>query len=167
MAVWRIDIPCAQHLRCKVQHLSIMPKLSRTTFRNECMDLKWNSTLVHHSLAMVNRWPTTLIPFYHKIHVKKMKGKQNFWVLKVIRIVFFGYKNMHWRLKAIKAVELVETFVLTGYGSHSSKRVNHYGCSKNRYPLGVTSTVQGATFVHIAETAPYDFYKWVHEFEKK
>ena len=54
------------------------------------------------------------------------------------------------------AVELTDTFVLTGYGSRNSKRANSYGPPNNRYPQGATSTVQGATSVQNDETVPYD-----------
>ena len=63
MAFRRINIHRVQHLRCKVQHQSKMPKQGRTTFRNECIDLKWNSTMVHRSPRKVNRRPATVIPF--------------------------------------------------------------------------------------------------------
>ena len=74
-----------------------------------------------------------------------------------VRISFFGYETIRSRLTAVKAVELTETFVLTGYGSRNSKRGNSYGRPKNRYPQGATSAVQGATFVQKDETAPCDF----------
>ena len=44
---------------------------------NTCMDLKRNSTTVHHSPAMVNRRPATVITFYRKMpRVDKTKGKR-------------------------------------------------------------------------------------------
>ena len=55
------------------------------------------------------------------------------------------------------AVELTDTFVLTGYGSRNSKRAKSYGHPKNRYPQGATSAVHGATSVQNNETVPYDF----------
>ena len=73
-----------------------------------------------------------------------------------VRIAFFGFETIRWRT-AVKAVELIESFVLTGYGSRNSKRDNSYGRPKNRYPQGATFAVQGATFVQKAETAPFDF----------
>ena len=76
-----------------------------------------------------------------------------------VRVAFFGYESIHWRLIAVIAVELTESFVLTGYGSRNSKRANSYGRPKNRYPQGATFAVQGATFVQEAETAPFDFLK--------
>ena len=82
-----------------------------------------------------------------------------------VRIGFFGYETNQWRLKAVIAVELAESFVLTGYRSRNSKRAKSYGFPKNRYPQGATSTVQGATSVQNDETVPYDFEKWVHGFE--
>ena len=82
-----------------------------------------------------------------------------------VRIGFFGYETNQWRLKVVIAVELTDTFILTGYGSRNSKRAKSYGPPKNRYPLGATSTVQGATSVQNDETVPYDFEKWVHGFE--
>ena len=63
------------------------------------------------------------------------------------------------------AVELTESFVLTGYGSRNSKRANSYGRPKNRYLLVATFAVQGATFVQKAETTQFDFEKWVQGFE--
>ena len=82
-----------------------------------------------------------------------------------VRLGFFRYETNQWRLKAVIAVELTESFVLTGYLSRKSKRAKSYGPPKNRYPLGATSTVQGATSVQNDETVPYDFEKWVHAFE--
>src|SRR5574338_301077 len=82
-----------------------------------------------------------------------------------VRIEFFGYETIHRRLIAVKAVELTETFVLTGYGSRNSKRDNSYGRPKNRYPQSATFVVQGATFVQKAETMPFDFLKWVQGFK--
>ena len=80
MALRRIDIHRVQHLRCKVQHPSKMTKQCRTTFRNECMDLKHCSTMVHHSPAMVNHRPATGIPFYRKNpRDEKTKGKKLPW----------------------------------------------------------------------------------------
>ena len=77
MAVRIIDIYRVQHPRCKVQHPSEMAKQCRTTFRNACMDLKWNSTLVHHSPAIGSRRRATVIPFYRKNpRVEKTKGKK-------------------------------------------------------------------------------------------
>ena len=73
-----------------------------------------------------------------------------------VRIGFFGYETNLLRLKAVIAVELTDTFVLTGYGSRNSKRAKSYGPPKNRYPQGATSTVQGATSVQNDETVPYD-----------
>ena len=63
------------------------------------------------------------------------------------------------------AVELTESFVLTGYRSRNSKRAKSYGPPKNRYPQGATSTVQGATSVQNDETVPYDLQKLVHGLE--
>ena len=60
-------------------------------------------------------------------------------------------------MKAVKTVELIEAFVLTGYGSRNSKRARSYGRPNNRYLQGATSTVQGATSVRNGETVPYDF----------
>ena len=60
-------------------------------------------------------------------------------------------------MKAITAVELIEAFVLTGYGSRNSLRARSYGRPNNRYLQGATSTVQGATSVRNGETVPYDF----------
>ena len=74
-----------------------------------------------------------------------------------VQIAFFGYETIHWRLTAIKPVELTKNFILTGYGSRNSKRANSYGRPKSRYPQGATFAVQGATFVQKAETAPFDF----------
>ena len=74
-----------------------------------------------------------------------------------VRIAFFGFETIRWRLTAVKAVELTESFVLTGYGSRNSKRDNSYGRPKNRYPQGATFAMQGATFVQKDETAPFDF----------
>src|SRR5574338_6159 len=82
-----------------------------------------------------------------------------------VRIAFFGFETIRWRLIAVKAVELTESFVLTGYGSRNSKRDNSYGHPKNRYPQGATFAVQDATFGQKAETAPFDFEKWVQGFE--
>ena len=82
-----------------------------------------------------------------------------------VRIGFFGYESNQRRLKAVTDVELTESFVLTGYRSRNSKRAKSYGPPKNRYPLGATSMVQGATSVQNDETVPYDFEKWVHGFE--
>ena len=67
-----------------------------------------------------------------------------------VRIAFFGFETIRSRLTAVLAVELTESFVLTGYGSRNSKRANSYGRPKNRYLLG-------ATFVQKDETAPFDF----------
>ena len=66
---------------------------------------------------------------------------------------------------AVKAVEITEAFVLTGYGSLNSKRARSYGRPNNRYLQGATSTVQGATSVRNGETVSYDFLKCVHGFE--
>ena len=74
-----------------------------------------------------------------------------------VQIAFFGYETIHWWLTTVKAVELTEIFVLTGYGSRNSKRAKSYGRPKNKYPQGATFAVQGATFVQKAETAPFDF----------
>ena len=74
-----------------------------------------------------------------------------------VRIAFFGLETIHWRLLDVKAVELTNSFVLTSYGSRKSKRANSYGRPKNRYLLGATFAVQGATFVQKDETAPFDF----------
>ena len=82
-----------------------------------------------------------------------------------VRMAFFGFETIRWRLTAVKAVELTESLVLTGYGSRNSKRDNIYGRPKNRYPQGATFAVQVATFVQKAETAPFDFEKWVQGFE--
>src|SRR5574338_321489 len=82
-----------------------------------------------------------------------------------VQIAFFGFETIRSQLTAIKAVELTESFVLTSYGSRNSKRANSYGRPKNRYPQGATFAVQGATFVQKAETAPFDFKKWVQGFE--
>ena len=60
-------------------------------------------------------------------------------------------------MKAVMAVELTDTFVLTGYDSRNSKRAKSYGPPKNRYPQGATSTMQGATSVRNDETVPYYF----------
>ena len=165
MALRRIDIHRVQHLRCKVQHPSKMTKQCRTTFRNEGMDLKHCSTMVHHSPAMVNHRPATGIPFYRKNpRDEKMKGKKLPWPdWGSDRI--FGYETKQWRLKAVIDVELKNTFVLTGCGSRNSKRAKSYGPSKNQYQEGATSTVQGATSVQNDETVPYDLEKWVLGFE--
>src|SRR5574338_635964 len=82
-----------------------------------------------------------------------------------VRIAFFAFETICLQLTAVKAVELIESFVFTGYGSRNSKRDNSYGRPKNRYPQGATFVVQGATFVQKAETAPFDFLKWVQGFE--
>ena len=58
---------------------------------------------------------------------------------------------------AVKDVELIEAFVLTGYGFCNSKQAKSYGRPNNRYLQGATSTVQGATSVRNGETVPYDF----------
>ena len=58
---------------------------------------------------------------------------------------------------AVIAVELTDTFVLTGYGSRNSKRARNYGRPNNQYLQGATSMVQGATSVRNGETVPYDF----------
>src|SRR5574338_1261510 len=63
MAVRRINIHREEHSRCKVQHSSKKPKQRRSTIRNGCRELKWNSTMVHHSPGKVNRRPSTVIPF--------------------------------------------------------------------------------------------------------
>ena len=77
MAVRIIDIYRVQHPRYKVQLPSEMAKQCRTTFRNACMDLKRNNTMVHHSLAMVNRERAMVIQFYRKNpRVKQTKGKK-------------------------------------------------------------------------------------------
>ena len=73
-----------------------------------------------------------------------------------VRIGFFGYETNQWRLKAVIAVELTVTFILTGYGSRNSKRAKSYGPPKNRYPQGATSTVQGAASVQNDEIVSYD-----------
>src|SRR5574338_412926 len=71
-------------------------------------------------------------------------------------IAVFRFETIRGRPTAIKAVELTESFVLTGYGSRNSKRANSYGRPKNPYPQGATFAVHGATFVQKAETAPFD-----------
>ena len=72
-------------------------------------------------------------------------------------IAFLGFETIRWRLIVVKAVELTESFILTGYGSRNSKRDNSYGRPMNRYPQGATFAVQGATFIQKAETASFDF----------
>ena len=153
----RNDIHRVQHLRCRVQHPFKMTKQYHTTFRNGCMDLKRCSTMVHHSPTMVNHRPATGTHFTEKFHVTKKRSVKNFHDSMEVRIGFFGYETNQWRLKAVIAVELTESFVLTGYCSRNSKRAKSYGPPKNRYPQGATSTVQGATFVQNDETVPYDF----------
>ena len=74
-----------------------------------------------------------------------------------IRIVLFGHSTIRWRLKAVRAVELTEAFVLTGYGSRNSKRARSYGRPNNRYLQGATSTVHGATSFRNGKTVPYAF----------
>ena len=77
MVVRIIDIYRVQQPWCKVQHPPDMAKQCRTTFRNACMDLKWNSTMVHNSPAMVNRRPAPVILFYRKNPpVETTKGKK-------------------------------------------------------------------------------------------
>ena len=134
MALRRIDIHRVQHLRCKVQHPSKLTKQCRTTFRNECMDLKHCSTMVHHSPAMVNHRPATGIPFYRKNPRDEKRRVQESHDPIEVQIGYFGYETNQWRLKAVIAVELTDTFVLTGYGSRNSKRAKSYGPPKNRYP---------------------------------
>ena len=85
------------------------------------------------------------------------RGPKNFKDPIEVRIAFFWFKTIRWRLTAVKAVELTESFVLTGYGSRNSKRDNSYGRPKNRYPQGATFAVQDATFIQKAETTPIDF----------
>ena len=91
MAVQIIDIYRVQHPWCKVQHPSEIAKQCRTTFRNACMDLKRNSTMVHHSPAMVNRRPATVIPFYRKNPVSKKRRVKNLRDPIEIRVVLFGH----------------------------------------------------------------------------
>src|SRR5574338_768222 len=82
-----------------------------------------------------------------------------------VQIAIFGIGTIRSRLTAVKALELTESFVLTGYGSRNSKRDNSYARPKNRYPQGATFAVQGATLIQKAEKAPFDFLKWVQGFE--
>ena len=70
-------------------------------------------------------------------------------------------------MEAVKAVELIEAFVLTGNGFRYSKRARSYGRPNNRYLQGATSTVQGATSVRNGVTMSCDFLKCVHGFETK
>ena len=149
MALRRIDFH-------RVQHPFKMTKQWCTTFRNGCMDLKRCSTMVHHSPAMVNHRPATGIPFYRKNSRDEKRRVKNFHDPIEVRIGFFGYETNKWRLKAVIAIGLPDTFVLTGYGSRNSNRAKSYGPPKNRYPQGATSTVQGATSVQNDETVPYD-----------
>ena len=130
----RIDIHRVQHLRCKVQHPSKMTKQCRTTFRNGWMDCKRCSTMVHHSPAMVNHRPATGITFYRKNPRDEKRRVKNFHDPIEVRIGFYGYDTNQWRLKAVTAVELTDTFVLTGCGSRNSKRAKSYGPPNNRYP---------------------------------
>ena len=157
MAVRIIDIYRVQHPRCKVQHLSEMAKQCRMTFRNACMNLKWNSTMVHHSSAMGSRRRATVIPFYRKNpRVEKTKGK------KLLRPVWDS-DSLFWALnypltaESCQTVEFTESIVLTSYGSLNSKRARSYGLPNNRYLQGATSTVHGATSVRNGEIVPYDF----------
>ena len=60
--------------------------------------------------------------FTEKIHVTKKRRVKNFHDPIEVRIGFFGYETNQQRMKAVIAVELTESFVLTGYDSHNSKR---------------------------------------------
>src|SRR5574338_1243479 len=94
MAVRRIDIHRVQHSRCKVQHSTKKPKHHRSTFRNGCRDLKWNSTMVHHYPGKVNQRPATVIPFNVKIHVMENRRPKNFKDPIEVRIAFFGFETI-------------------------------------------------------------------------
>src|SRR5574338_1097630 len=94
MAVRRIDIYMVQHSRCKVHHSSKKPKQRRSTFRNGCRDLKWNSTMVHFSPGKVNRRPATVIPFNVKIHVMEKRRPTNFRDPIEVRMAFFGFETI-------------------------------------------------------------------------
>ena len=157
MAVRRIDIYWVQHSLCKVQHSSKKPKQRRSTFRSGYRDLKWKvpwwTALQGREIQDQQRWSR----FNVKIHVMEKRRPKNFKDPIEVRIAFFGFETIRWRLTVVMTVEITESFVLTGYGSRNSKWDNSYGHPKNRYPQGVTFAVQGAIFVQKAETAPFDF----------
>jgi len=86
---------------------------------------------------------------------------------KGIQSVFFRYEIIRLRLDVMIAVYLWETFVLADCGPRNSKRVKSYGCPSKWDPNGGTSTVQGATFLQNAETAPYEFLSELYGIENE